>query len=229
MGRGKVEMRRIENKISRQVTFAKRRNGLLKKAYELSLLCDAEVALIIFSGRGRLFEFSSSSCMYKTLERYRTCNHNSQEATPPLENEINYQEYLKLKTRLEFLQSSQRNILGEDLGPLSMKELDQIENQIDVSLKHIRSKKDRVLLDHLFDLKNKEQDLLDQNKELRKKLQETSLGENAAHMSWLDGGQSSSNVHAIDPYPGLVQHPDHDSSMQIGYHQSYMDQLNTNT
>jgi hypothetical protein len=54
-------MRRIENKISRQVTFAKRRNGLLKKAYELSLLCDAEVALIIFSGRGRLFEFSSSS------------------------------------------------------------------------------------------------------------------------------------------------------------------------
>jgi hypothetical protein len=61
MGRGKVELKRIENKISRQVTFAKRRNGLLKKAYELSLLCDAEVALIIFSGRGRLFEFSSSS------------------------------------------------------------------------------------------------------------------------------------------------------------------------
>ena len=88
-------------------------------------------------------------------------------------------------------------------------------------------KKDRVLLDHLFDLKNKEQELQDQNKELRKKLQETSLGENSVHMSWLDGGQSSSNVHAIEPYPGLVQHPDHDSSMQIGYHQSYMDQLNT--
>ena len=34
-----------------------------------------------------------------------------------------------------------RNILGEDLGPVSMKELDQIENQIDASLKHIRSKK----------------------------------------------------------------------------------------
>ena len=66
MGRGKVEMRRIENKISRQVTFAKRRNGLLKKAYELSLLCDAEVALIVFSGRGRLFEFTSSSwCVTK--------------------------------------------------------------------------------------------------------------------------------------------------------------------
>ena len=61
MGRGKVELKRIENKINRQVTFAKRRNGLLKKAYELSVLCDAEVALIIFSNRGKLFEFSSTS------------------------------------------------------------------------------------------------------------------------------------------------------------------------
>lgn len=60
MGRGRVELKRIENKINRQVTFAKRRNGLLKKAYELSVLCDAEVALIIFSNRGKLYEFCSS-------------------------------------------------------------------------------------------------------------------------------------------------------------------------
>uniref|UniRef100_A0ACD5UF43 Uncharacterized protein n=1 Tax=Avena sativa TaxID=4498 RepID=A0ACD5UF43_AVESA len=61
MGRGKVEVRPIENKTRQQVTFSKRRNGLLKKAYELSLLCDAEIALIVFSCRGRLFEFSSAS------------------------------------------------------------------------------------------------------------------------------------------------------------------------
>ncbi|KAL0380656.1 UNVERIFIED_CONTAM: MADS-box protein EJ2 [Sesamum angustifolium] len=61
MGRGKVELKRIENKINRQVTFAKRRNGLLKKAYELSVLCDAEVALIIFSNKGKLYEFCSTS------------------------------------------------------------------------------------------------------------------------------------------------------------------------
>lgn len=61
MGRGRVELKRIENKINRQVTFAKRRNGLLKKAYELSVLCDAEVALIIFSNRGKLYEFCSSA------------------------------------------------------------------------------------------------------------------------------------------------------------------------
>uniref|UniRef100_A0A803R4P1 MADS-box domain-containing protein n=1 Tax=Cannabis sativa TaxID=3483 RepID=A0A803R4P1_CANSA len=60
MVRGKTQMKRIENAASRQVTFSKRRNGLLKKAFELSVLCDAEVALIIFSPRGKLYEFASS-------------------------------------------------------------------------------------------------------------------------------------------------------------------------
>ncbi|PKU75529.1 MADS-box transcription factor 6 [Dendrobium catenatum] len=59
MGRGRVELKLIENKINRQVTFSKRRNGLMKKAFELSVLCDAEVALIIFSSSGKLFEFGS--------------------------------------------------------------------------------------------------------------------------------------------------------------------------
>ncbi|KAG6786714.1 hypothetical protein POTOM_008323 [Populus tomentosa] len=60
MVRGKTQMRRIENATSRQVTFSKRRNGLLKKAFELSVLCDAEVAVIVFSPRGKLYEFGSS-------------------------------------------------------------------------------------------------------------------------------------------------------------------------
>lgn len=59
-GRGKIEIKRIENTTNRQVTFCKRRNGLLKKAYELSVLCDAEVALIVFSSRGRLYEYSNN-------------------------------------------------------------------------------------------------------------------------------------------------------------------------
>ncbi|RWR87867.1 MADS-box protein [Cinnamomum micranthum f. kanehirae] len=60
MVRGKTQMRRIEKTASRQVTFSKRRNGLLKKAFELSVLCDVEVALMIFSPTGRLYEFASA-------------------------------------------------------------------------------------------------------------------------------------------------------------------------
>lgn len=58
-------MARIENKINRQVSFSKRRNGLLKKAYELSVLCDAEVAVIIFSSRGKLYEFGSTEYIHR--------------------------------------------------------------------------------------------------------------------------------------------------------------------
>jgi MADS-box transcription factor, plant len=61
MGRGKVQLKRIENKINRQVTFSKRRNGLLKKAHEISVLCDAEVAVIVFSPKGKLYEYGTDS------------------------------------------------------------------------------------------------------------------------------------------------------------------------
>ncbi|KFK37664.1 hypothetical protein AALP_AA3G012500 [Arabis alpina] len=140
MGRGRVELKRIENKINRQVTFAKRRNGLLKKAYELSVLCDAEVSLIVFSNRGKLYEFCSTSNMLKTLERYQKCSYGSIEVNnkPAKELENSYREYLKLKGRYENLQRQQRNLLGEDLGPLNSKELEQLERQLDGSLKQVR-------------------------------------------------------------------------------------------
>ncbi|KAK2965858.1 hypothetical protein RJ640_027145 [Escallonia rubra] len=64
MVRGKTQLKRIENATSRQVTFSKRRNGLLKKAFELSVLCDAEVALIIFSPRGKLHTLKTSTTTY---------------------------------------------------------------------------------------------------------------------------------------------------------------------
>ncbi|CAD5334636.1 unnamed protein product [Arabidopsis thaliana] len=69
MVRGKIEIKKIENVTSRQVTFSKRRSGLFKKAHELSVLCDAQVAAIVFSQSGRLHEYSSSQ-MEKIIERY---------------------------------------------------------------------------------------------------------------------------------------------------------------
>jgi MADS-box transcription factor len=60
MGRGKIVIRRIDNSTSRQVTFSKRRNGLLKKAKELSILCDAEIGVIIFSSTGKLYDYANT-------------------------------------------------------------------------------------------------------------------------------------------------------------------------
>ncbi|KAL7233437.1 hypothetical protein ACSBR1_017122 [Camellia fascicularis] len=132
MGRGRVELKRIENKINRQVTFSKRRNGLLKKAYELSVLCDAEVALIIFSSRGKLYEFGSAG-MTKTLERYQHCNFNPHDNSVERETQTqimveqmeelrqkerqlgDMNKQLKIKVSLE-LSSLQTE--GQGLGPL---------------------------------------------------------------------------------------------------------------
>ncbi|GAA0143157.1 hypothetical protein LIER_03908 [Lithospermum erythrorhizon] len=61
MGRKKLEIKRIESKASRQVTFTKRRNGLIKKAKELSILCEVDLGLIILSARGKLFNFTNSN------------------------------------------------------------------------------------------------------------------------------------------------------------------------
>ncbi|KAF7817058.1 MADS-box transcription factor [Senna tora] len=67
MGRGKIVIRRIDNSTSRQVTFSKRRNGLLKKAKELAILCDAEVGVMIFSSTGKLYDFSSSRFQFPSI------------------------------------------------------------------------------------------------------------------------------------------------------------------
>ncbi|KAF8029850.1 hypothetical protein BT93_E2310 [Corymbia citriodora subsp. variegata] len=70
MGRGKIVIRRIDNSTSRQVTFSKRRNGLLKKAKELAILCDAEVGVIIFSSTGKLYDFASNRSYSRSLLQF---------------------------------------------------------------------------------------------------------------------------------------------------------------
>jgi hypothetical protein len=64
MSRERREIKRIESAAARQVTFSKRRRGLFKKAEELSVLCDADVALIVFSSTGKLSQFASSRYVY---------------------------------------------------------------------------------------------------------------------------------------------------------------------
>uniref|UniRef100_A0A0E0EMP9 MADS-box domain-containing protein n=1 Tax=Oryza meridionalis TaxID=40149 RepID=A0A0E0EMP9_9ORYZ len=70
MGRVKLPIKRIENMNNRQVTFSKRRNGLIKKAYELSVLCDIDVALLVFSPSGRLSHFSGRRGVEDVILRY---------------------------------------------------------------------------------------------------------------------------------------------------------------
>ncbi|XP_032902686.1 myocyte-specific enhancer factor 2C-like [Amblyraja radiata] len=69
MGRKKIQISRIVDQRNRQVTFTKRKFGLMKKAYELSVLCDCEIALIIFNSTNRLFQYASTD-MDRVLLKY---------------------------------------------------------------------------------------------------------------------------------------------------------------
>lgn len=73
MGRKKIQISRITDERNRQVTFNKRKFGVMKKAYELSVLCDCEIALIIFSSTNKLYQYASTD-MDKVLLKYTEYN-----------------------------------------------------------------------------------------------------------------------------------------------------------
>ncbi|XP_039760546.1 myocyte-specific enhancer factor 2 isoform X5 [Pararge aegeria] len=73
MGRKKIQISRITDERNRQVTFNKRKFGVMKKAYELSVLCDCEIALIIFSSNNKLYQYASTD-MDKVLLKYTEYN-----------------------------------------------------------------------------------------------------------------------------------------------------------
>ncbi|WJX87109.1 MADS-box protein [Trifolium repens] len=194
MVRGKTQMKRIENATSRQVTFSKRRNGLLKKAFELSVLCDAEVALIVFSPRGRLYEFASSS-VSETIGRYRS--HSRINNTPTTSESIENTEHLKeevenMRRKIELLETSKRKFLGEGLGSCSIEELQKIEQQMEKSLNKIRTKKTQVFREQIEQLKEKEKALFAENVRLSEKYDNYS--------SQAAKKDQRENMHEAEPY-----------------------------
>ncbi|KAL6505958.1 hypothetical protein OROHE_022677 [Orobanche hederae] len=150
MGRGKIEIKKIENVNSRQVTFSKRRGGLMKKAKELAVLCDAQVAVIIYSGTGKLYEFASSR-MEQILARYNNHNHDSPELATvehaTIQNES--AEINALKGEIERLQLMHRRMVGKELEGLTYNELHHLEQQLTEGVLCVKDRKEKVLLEQL--------------------------------------------------------------------------------
>ncbi|KAG6660353.1 hypothetical protein I3843_03G094600 [Carya illinoinensis] len=221
MGRGRVVLERIENKINRQVTFSKRRNGLLKKAFELSVLCDAEVALIIFSSRGKLFQFGSTE-MNKILERYRQCCYSQDTDVVEQGTQTLYREITRLRAKYESLQRSQRHMLGEDLELLNLKELQNLEKQLDKTLARTRQRKTQIMLDRLEELRQKERCLGEMNKELKSKIEEK--GHERVHEA-IQGPGNPTTEARVDCFEQLHTSRTNHAALEpptfhSGYHQS---------
>ncbi|XP_055806297.1 floral homeotic protein AGAMOUS isoform X1 [Solanum dulcamara] len=204
LGRGKIEIKRIENTTNRQVTFCKRRSGLLKKAYELSVLCDAEVALIVFSSRGKLYEYANNS-VKETIERYKkACSDSSNTGSVSEANAQYYQqEASKLRAQIGNLQNQNRHMLGQSLAALNLKELKNLETRIEKGISKIRSKKNELLFAEIeYMQKRQEVDLHNNNQYLRAKIAETERVQHQhqhQQMNLMPG--SSSSYHELVPPP----------------------------
>ncbi|KAE9616255.1 putative transcription factor MADS-MIKC family [Lupinus albus] len=171
MGRGKVELKRIENRSNRQVTFSKRRTGLLKKAKELSVLCDAEVAVIIFSNTGKLSQFSSSD-MNRTLSRYNKCVDSTETAVVEHKTEEEDSKMVEiLRDEIEKLERK-KLLLGKDLKGLSLKELQNLGKQLNEGLLSVTKRKEELVTEQLEQSRVQEQRVMLENETLRGQVME---------------------------------------------------------
>ncbi|EMS64129.1 MADS-box transcription factor 14 [Triticum urartu] len=112
--------------------------------------------------------------MDKILERYERYSY-AEKVLVSSESEIQgnwCHEYRKLKAKVETIQKCQKHLMGEDLESLNLKELQQLEQQLESSLKHIRSRKNQLMHESISELQKKERSLQEENKVLQKELVE---------------------------------------------------------
>ncbi|KAE9608950.1 putative transcription factor MADS-MIKC family [Lupinus albus] len=160
MGRGKIEIKRIENTSNRQVTYSKRKNGILKKAKEITVLCDAQISLIIFGSSGKLHEYiSPSTTLIDVLDKYQRASGKTlwDAKHENLSNEID-----RVKKENDSMQIELRHLEGEDISSLNYKELIALENALENGLNDVRQKQMEV---HSM-FKRNSKILEEQNKEL---------------------------------------------------------------
>ncbi|KAK6939402.1 Transcription factor, K-box [Dillenia turbinata] len=145
MARGKIQIRKIENATNRQVTYSKRRNGLFKKAGELTVLCDAKVSIIMFSGTGKMHEFISPSLTTKQVyDDYQKS----------MGMDLWKTHYERMQENLKKLKETNRNLrkeirqrMGEQLNDLGIDELRALEENMENAVKVIRDRKWRNVQD----------------------------------------------------------------------------------
>lgn len=155
MGRGKVELKKIENPTNRQVTFSKRRMGLFKKANELAILCDAQIGVIIFSGSGRMYEYSSPPWRIASVfDRYLKAPSTRFEEMDIQQKIV--QEMTRMKDERNRLRMIMAQYMADDLASFSAQDLSNLEQQIEFSLYKVRLRKQELLDQQLLEIHQRE-------------------------------------------------------------------------
>nr|QWX93752.1 MADS-box protein 13 [Cunninghamia lanceolata] len=176
MVRGKVHLKKIQNPINRRVTLSKRKAGLLKKATELSVLCEAEIGLIIFSPGGKLYEFARPSMnrIIGSYQKHFASTRNNLELSDHIETL--HLEVEKLRERMTHLEKMYKHMIGEDLELLNLQELQCLEKKINLGARKIWSRKEKMSLEHIRSLKMKANSIMVEKANLLKNIGRSHTG-----------------------------------------------------
>nr|AZZ09246.1 FLOWERING LOCUS C 2 [Primula vulgaris] len=154
--RGKIEVKKIEDRNSRHVTFSKRRSGLIKKAKELSVLCDVEVAVFVFSGKGKLYQFSTAHSLKKIFERCQmkidadVARGSAQYPEKIPERQMN------VGPGTNLLQAAQRYLEEQKVEQLDVTEITRLEHRLDAISEKLRTKKSQLMMEAVSAVHEKE-------------------------------------------------------------------------
>ncbi|KAI8550251.1 hypothetical protein RHMOL_Rhmol06G0090100 [Rhododendron molle] len=228
MAREKIKIKKIDNITARQVTFSKRRRGLLKKAEELAVLCDAEVALIIFSATGKLFEFASSS-MSNVLGKYSLHSNNIEKMDdqPSLGMQLENSNLARLSKEVSDKTNQLRQMRGEDLQGLNISELQNLEKMLEAGLSRVLQTKGDRIMNEIATLKRKGDQLVEENRMLKQKVVRISEGKwpltavattDSDNLVNPEEGQSSESVTNVCSCSGAPPPEDDcsDTSLKLG-------------
>ncbi|KAJ1396532.1 hypothetical protein SESBI_32456 [Sesbania bispinosa] len=207
MMKAKMEIKKIDNIGARQVTFSKRKKGLFKKAQELSTLCDAEIALTVFSSAGKLFEYATSS-VQQVVERYNM--HPSidrlQHPSTELQPDSDTYNYFMMSKDVADRTCELRKLNGEELQGLKPHELQKLEKLLKKGLARVSKAKDEIIVKDITALKKKKVELVQDNRRLKQK---QSLAN--------DPGQSSKLIMICSPSNLAEDSDNFDASLCLGY------------
>ncbi|KAL4584417.1 hypothetical protein LXL04_009018 [Taraxacum kok-saghyz] len=180
MGRRKLEIKRIQNKSSRLVAFSKRRSGLFKKARHLSVLCDVDVAAVVISDSGKVYEFSSGDTNSLTiyfsyfnvgliLSRHPNSWLQPEEQTTQEEACKNMGLFSNLCTRFrtckQLLESVKR--VDEEPDEVSLTDMADLEQELTHALMHTRSRKTQLMMERISSFREQERILTEKNEQLK--------------------------------------------------------------
>ncbi|KAM1777594.1 hypothetical protein ACFX11_044242 [Malus domestica] len=165
----KIKIRRIDYLPARQVTFSKRRRGIFKKAEELSILCESEVAVIIFSQTGKLFDFSSSSTK-DVIARYKS--HTGEKSNQSMLDQLQLEKEntIRLSKELEDKTRKLRHLKGEELQDLDLDELQKLEKLVEASHGRVMETKEKKIMSEIMALAKKGDELVEANNQLKQRM-----------------------------------------------------------